>query len=157
METDFVQLIHSKIETNLVMASQQAARWRHREWRTVFVHGDFEEMDSRKIYRLAEAASLGGRLIVAVHTDNLIRRRYYREPKQRQEDRALLLASMTFVSLVIYLNEEQSVELIRQLRPDVIVDFPEKVDFSEETSIHSIAQIREKINERLKIINTKSI
>ncbi|MDR1673674.1 MAG: hypothetical protein LBS09_09495 [Bacteroidales bacterium] len=150
METDFVQLIHSKMEPGLLPVLQQTARWRHREWKTVFVCGNFEEIDSRSLNRLTEAANLGGRLIVAVRTDNLTRKIYRRKPDRKQEDRALPLASMTFVSIVVYLNEEHPAELIRQLHPDVTVDFPEEI------RMHPVAHIRRRINEHLKIRNIRS-
>ncbi|MDR1863988.1 MAG: D-glycero-beta-D-manno-heptose 1-phosphate adenylyltransferase [Bacteroidales bacterium] len=143
METDFTRFIRSKIEVDPVLMTQQVARWRHRECPTVFVYGNFEEIDSRHVDYLAEAAGRGARLIAGVRTDEVIKRMYHYEPKKKQEDRALLLASMVFVSLVVFLNEEHPVELIRQIRPDILADYPEEV------KIHPVAHLRHKIKERL--------
>jgi bifunctional ADP-heptose synthase (sugar kinase/adenylyltransferase) len=127
VRTDFTQFIRSKIESNDVLMTQQVARWRHREWPIVFTYGNFEDIDSRHLDYLAEAASLGGRLIVGVRTDDLITQSSHYKPRKNQQERALFLASMVFVSMVVFLDEKCPSRLIEQICPDILVDYKEDV------------------------------
>ncbi len=121
MKTDFAQFIHAKIETNVVAMSQQIVRWRHREWPIVFTYGCFDEITTAHVNYLAKAASLGSRLVVGVYSDESMVRLHGHRPQTEQYGRALYLASMVFVSMVVFIDEEYPSSLIQQIRPDALV------------------------------------
>ncbi|MDR0714152.1 MAG: hypothetical protein LBF89_07845 [Bacteroidales bacterium] len=147
MTADYNELIRSKIETNPALMLQQVARWRLREHSTVFVYGNFDGIDGRQLERLAGAAGLGARLIVGIRSDEAVKRIYRYTPRNSTDDRALLLASMIFVSMVVLFEEEHPDQLIQQLHPDILAEYQENIN------LHPVIQIRRKIKERLKKTN----
>ncbi|MDR1667089.1 MAG: hypothetical protein LBS03_05280 [Bacteroidales bacterium] len=147
MTADYNELIRSKIETNPALMLQQIARWNHREHTTVLIYGNFEDIDENQMERLIEVAALGARLIVGIRSDEAIRRIYCYEPRKNKYNRALLLASMTFVSMVVFFDDERPNQLIQQICPDILAEYPENIN------IHPVIQIRYKIRERLKKSN----
>ena len=71
---------------------------------------------------LAGAASFGNRLIVGVNSDASVRRlKDAGRPIQKEDDRALLLAAMHFVDLVVMFAEDTPENLIQLINPDVLV------------------------------------
>lgn len=89
----------------------------------VFTNGVFDILHRGHATYLDQAAQLGATLIVAVNTDDSVRRlgKGDDRPLNRQEDRAALLAALGFVTVVTTFHEDTPVELIRELRPDLIV------------------------------------
>ena len=72
---------------------------------------------------LAEARALGGSLVVALNTDASARRlgKGPDRPLNCQQDRAVLMAALASSSLVTWFDEDTPTELIRALRPDILV------------------------------------
>ena len=89
----------------------------------VFTNGVFDILHRGHVSYLDEAAQLGATLIVAVNTDASVRRlgKGADRPLNAQADRAALLAALASVSHVTFFHEDTPLELIGQLRPDVIV------------------------------------
>ena len=89
----------------------------------VFTNGVFDVLHRGHATYLANARQLGGSLVVALNTDASAKRlgKGPDRPLNRQEDRAVLLAALESVSLVTWFNEDTPLELITELKPDVLV------------------------------------
>lgn len=89
----------------------------------VFTNGVFDIMHRGHAAYLDAAAQLGATLVVAVNTDASVRRlgKGADRPLNCMEDRAALLAALSCVSIVTAFDEDTPLELIVQLRPDIIV------------------------------------
>lgn len=89
----------------------------------VFTNGVFDILHRGHATYLDQAAQLGATLIVAVNTDESVRRlgKGSERPLNRAEDRAALLAALGCVDLVTSFHEDTPEALIGELRPDIIV------------------------------------
>ena len=89
----------------------------------VFTNGVFDILHRGHATYLDQAAQLGATLVVAVNTDESVRRlgKGSERPLNRMEDRAALLAALGFVTVVTSFHEDTPEALIGQLKPDLIV------------------------------------
>ena len=89
----------------------------------VFTNGVFDILHRGHATYLDQAAQLGATLVVAVNTDESVRRlgKGDERPLNRMEDRAALLAALGFVTVVTSFHEDTPEALIAQLKPDLIV------------------------------------
>jgi rfaE bifunctional protein nucleotidyltransferase chain/domain len=89
----------------------------------VFTNGVFDILHRGHVTYLARAKALGACLIVGVNSDASVRMlgKGDDRPINREDDRMALLASLESVDWVVPFGEQTPVELIRTLRPDVLV------------------------------------
>lgn len=89
----------------------------------VFTNGVFDVMHRGHATYLASARALGGSLVVALNTDASARRlgKGPDRPLNTQEDRAVLMAALESVSLVTWFDEDTPLQLITEIRPDILV------------------------------------
>ena len=89
----------------------------------VFTNGVFDVLHRGHASYLAQARSLGGSLVVALNSDASARRlgKGPDRPLNNELDRAALMAALESVSLVTWFDEDTPLELISELRPDVLV------------------------------------
>lgn len=89
----------------------------------VFTNGVFDVLHRGHATYLAQARALGGSLVVALNTDASARRlgKGPDRPLNNQQDRAVLMAALASSSLVTWFDEDTPTELIRALRPDILV------------------------------------
>ena len=89
----------------------------------VFTNGVFDVLHCGHATYLAQARELGASLVVALNTDASARRlgKGPERPLNRQEDRAVLIAALESVNLVTWFDEDTPLELITELKPDVLV------------------------------------
>ena len=89
----------------------------------VFTNGVFDVLHRGHVSYLANARALGGSLVVGLNTDASARRlgKAPDRPLNNQEDRAVLLAALESVSLVTWFDENTPLELITELRPELLV------------------------------------
>ena len=89
----------------------------------VFTNGVFDVLHRGHATYLEQARALGACLVVAVNTDASARRlgKGPGRPLNREQDRAALLAALESVSLVTFFDEDTPLELIRELRPAILV------------------------------------
>ncbi|MFZ3218981.1 MAG: D-glycero-beta-D-manno-heptose 1-phosphate adenylyltransferase [Rhodoferax sp.] len=92
-----------------------------RPW--VFTNGVFDVLHRGHVMYLAQARDLGGSLIVALNTDASVRRlgKGDDRPLNNEADRAVVMASQQSVSLVTWFDEDTPVQLIAEIRPDILV------------------------------------
>jgi rfaE bifunctional protein nucleotidyltransferase chain/domain len=100
------------------------------EWRVaalpralVFTNGVFDILHRGHVAYLAQARALGASLVVALNDDASVRRlgKGDDRPVNALEDRAAVVAALESASLVTWFGEDTPLELIRRLRPDVLV------------------------------------
>ena len=89
----------------------------------VFTNGCFDIIHRGHIDYLAKASDLGGKLIVGINSDASVKRlgKSNSRPLQDEQTRALIIASLHFVSGVIIFDEETPLELIKLVNPHVLV------------------------------------
>ncbi|MDK6202458.1 D-glycero-beta-D-manno-heptose 1-phosphate adenylyltransferase [Oligella urethralis] len=89
----------------------------------IFTNGVFDILHRGHVSYLDQAAQLGASLIVAVNTDDSVKRLAKGEerPLNPCEDRQALLAALSSVSAVTHFSEDTPYQLIERLKPDVIV------------------------------------
>jgi rfaE bifunctional protein nucleotidyltransferase chain/domain len=99
----------------------QAVAQLPRPW--VFTNGVFDVLHRGHVMYLAQARALGGSLIVALNTDASVKRlgKGDDRPLNKDEDRAIVMASQEAVSLVTWFDEDTPVEIIGEIRPDILV------------------------------------
>jgi rfaE bifunctional protein nucleotidyltransferase chain/domain len=89
----------------------------------VFTNGVFDVLHRGHASYLAQARSLGGSLVVALNSDASAKRlgKGPDRPLNNEADRAALIAALEAVSLVTWFDEDTPLELITELRPDILV------------------------------------
>lgn len=89
----------------------------------VFSNGVFDILHRGHVSYLDKAAQLGKTLVVAVNTDASVRRlgKGQDRPINALADRLAMLAALASVSLVTWFDEDTPVQIIKKLRPDIIV------------------------------------
>ena len=95
---------------------------RSRGERIVLTNGCFDLLHVGHVTYLAQAKAMGDVLVVAVNSDAGVRRlKGPTRPVIRETDRASMLAAMSAVDYVVIFDEDTPHELLRALRPDVLV------------------------------------
>jgi len=96
----------------------------------VFTNGCFDIFHYGHLHVLREARKLGDTLIVAINTDDSVRRLKGKDrPIFPYEYRSQIIASLIFVDGVVPLEENTPLRLIRRIKPHVLVkggDWKEK-------------------------------
>jgi D-glycero-beta-D-manno-heptose 1-phosphate adenylyltransferase len=89
----------------------------------VFTNGVFDVLHRGHASYLAAARDLGGSLVVALNTDASARRlgKGPDRPLNNEQDRAALIAALESVTLVTWFDEDTPLEIISELRPEVLV------------------------------------
>ena len=90
--------------------------------KVVFTNGCFDLLHVGHLHLLREAKKLGGLLIVALNSDDSIKRiKGPQRPVLSQAERAELIGALEMVDYVTIFNEAEPVTLIQALNPDVLV------------------------------------
>ncbi len=107
---------------SLAALSRVLARDRRARRKVVFTNGCFDILHVGHVRYLANARSLGDRLVVAVNADASVRRlKGPDRPVNSQKDRAEVLASLASVDYVAVFMEDTPEKTIKVLRPDWLV------------------------------------
>jgi D-beta-D-heptose 7-phosphate kinase / D-beta-D-heptose 1-phosphate adenosyltransferase len=113
---------HHAKHFSLPEAETLVRRWKARGLKVGFTNGCFDIVHAGHVSLLAAARAECDRLIVALNTDEGVRRLKGAErPVNGLPDRAAVIAAVESVDAVISFDEETPIELIRRLRPDVLV------------------------------------
>jgi D-beta-D-heptose 7-phosphate kinase/D-beta-D-heptose 1-phosphate adenosyltransferase len=103
-------------------AARIAAAWRADGLTVGFTNGCFDLLHPGHVSLLAAARSRCDRLIVGLNSDASTRRlKGETRPIQTETARALVLASMGSVDMVVVFDEDTPLALIEALRPDLLV------------------------------------
>ena len=97
-------------------------RERQRGKRIVFTNGCFDLLHVGHVKYLQAARRLGDLLVLGLNSDASIRRlKGPSRPLISQEERAHILAALNCIDHVVIFDEDTPLELIRLLRPDILV------------------------------------
>ena len=100
----------------------RAAGWRVAGKRIVFTNGCFDLLHAGHLSLLHEAARLGDVLVLAINSDESVRRLKGPErPIVPAAERAALLAALSCVDAVTIFDEDTPLETLRAVRPHVLV------------------------------------
>lgn len=96
--------------------------WREQGLKVAFTNGCFDIVHPGHIMLFQQAAAACDRLIVALNTDASVRRlKGPTRPIQDELSRAMVIGSLSYVDSVILFDEDTPLEMIKALRPDVLV------------------------------------
>jgi len=114
------------IEAKVITAQQaafMAEMHRLKNQRIVFTNGCFDLLHLGHITYLAQAASLGDKLFIAVNDDTSVRalEKGVNRPINPEVARAMVLASLGMVDHVIVFSENTPLNTILAIKPDLIV------------------------------------
>ena len=116
-----IQAIPAKILT-LAELQKQAERWRLQNKKIVFTNGVFDILHEGHISSLSEAAAYGDILVVGLNSDASVKRlKGPQRPINREQARALVLASLVMTDVIILFEEDTPLELITSFMPDILV------------------------------------
>ena len=103
-------------------AVQRMAQWRVHGKTIAFTNGVFDIMHSGHIHSLSAAAAEADFLVIGLNSDESVKRlKGEGRPVNLFASRALVLASMAFIDAVVEFPEDTPLELIKALKPDVLV------------------------------------
>ncbi|SRR5690554_6000872 len=110
------------------LVSQEEAKaiissWKDNDRKVVFTNGCFDILHRGHVSYLAKAAALGSYLVVGVNADESVRRlnKAPGRPVNDQDSRALIIASLQVVDLVVIFENDTPQGLINFLEPSVLV------------------------------------
>ncbi len=99
---------------------QRIAEWRGTGDRVTLANGCFDLLHVGHIRYLHAAKELGGRLVVAINSDESVRAlKGEGRPLMPAEERAEILAALADVDAVVIFPERDVRALIREIRPDI--------------------------------------
>ena len=88
----------------------------------LFTNGCFDLLHLGHITYLNEARSLGDILVVGINTDRSVRAlKGVKRPIIPEEERSHVIAALECVNFVILFDEDTPLQLIKDIRPDVLV------------------------------------
>jgi D-beta-D-heptose 7-phosphate kinase/D-beta-D-heptose 1-phosphate adenosyltransferase len=90
--------------------------------RIVFTNGCFDLLHPGHMRYLYAAREMGDFLVVAVNTDRSVKAiKGAQRPIQSQDERAELIAALSFVDAVVLFDEDNPLKVIQDLVPNVLV------------------------------------
>lgn len=122
--------------------------WKDNDEKVIFTNGCFDILHRGHVTYLAKAASLGNYLVVGINSDNSVKKQNKgpHRPVNDEESRALLIASLEVVNLVVIFDNETPRELIEITKPSILVkgaDYdPEEKDENSPTFIVGSKEVR---------------
>lgn len=112
-------------EKKIVSADRAGERlklWRAGEQKIGFTNGCFDLVHPGHVSLLTQARARCDRLVVGLNSDASVKRlKGAGRPVQDETARAIVLASLAMVDLVVIFDDDTPEVLIKQLRPDVLV------------------------------------
>jgi D-glycero-beta-D-manno-heptose 1-phosphate adenylyltransferase len=99
---------------------RQVAHWRHQGHKVILTNGVFDLLHVGHIRYLQAAKELGGKLVVAVNSDESVRAlKGEGRPLMPAEERAEILAALADVDAVVIFPERDVRAIIQEIRPDI--------------------------------------
>jgi rfaE bifunctional protein nucleotidyltransferase chain/domain len=99
---------------------ERVEQWRHAGERIILANGNFDLLHVGHVRYLRGAKELGGKLVVAVNSDESVRAlKGDRRPVMPAEERAEIVAALADVDAVVIFSELDVRALIREIRPDI--------------------------------------
>lgn len=96
--------------------------WKSQHQKIVFTNGCFDILHLGHIDYLEKAKEKGDRLIIGLNSDSSIKIiKGENRPINNNEFRSRMLSALEFVDAVVLFDEETPLELIKSVKPDVLV------------------------------------
>jgi D-glycero-beta-D-manno-heptose 1-phosphate adenylyltransferase len=117
---------HSQLKSKIV-SGEDASRiingLRLKGKKIVFTNGCFDILHPGHVDYLSQARDLGNFLVLGLNTDGSVKRlnKAPNRPVNNEQSRAMVLAALSSVDLIVFFNEDTPYELIKLLQPDVLV------------------------------------
>nr|WP_321406116.1 D-glycero-beta-D-manno-heptose 1-phosphate adenylyltransferase [uncultured Carboxylicivirga sp.] len=116
-----LQRIEDKILSR-VEAMVVVKQWMQSGEKIAFTNGCFDIVHRGHVEYLSKAKDLGTKLVLGLNTDESVRRlKGDNRPIVDEQSRAILLAALQFIDLVVFFDEDTPYELIKALQPDILV------------------------------------
>ena len=116
---DHIQAGNSKILTRGQLRSQ-VEQWRRAGEHITLANGNFDLLHVGHVRYLRGAKALGGKLVVAVNSDESVRAlKGEGRPIMPEQERAEIVAALADVDAVVVFPELDVRAIIREIRPDV--------------------------------------
>jgi D-beta-D-heptose 7-phosphate kinase/D-beta-D-heptose 1-phosphate adenosyltransferase len=121
LQVQHLESVEKKI-VSAERAQEWLALWRARGKKIGFTNGCFDLVHPGHISLLTQARAKCDRLVVGLNADASVRRlKGAGRPVQDETARAIVLASLAMVDLVVIFGDDTPEILIKQIRPDVLV------------------------------------
>jgi D-beta-D-heptose 7-phosphate kinase/D-beta-D-heptose 1-phosphate adenosyltransferase len=129
---DEIQSAETKV-LGLEAALDVVERWRRKGCKVGFTNGCFDLLHPGHVSLLGQSKAACDRLIVGLNSDASVQRlKGPTRPVQSEAARATVLASLASVDMVVIFGEDTPLELIRALKPDILV---KGADYTVETVV----------------------
>jgi D-beta-D-heptose 7-phosphate kinase/D-beta-D-heptose 1-phosphate adenosyltransferase len=139
--------------------SNQIKIWKDKKETIVFTNGCFDLLHKGHIHSIQKASELGTRLIVAINSDNSVKKiKGINRPINNEYDRAYVIASHVNVDAVIIFNEITPENILKIIKPNILVkggdytideivgrEYADKVEIIDYLDGYSTTKIVEKI------------
>ncbi len=104
-------------------ATEIVNAWKQEHKKVVFTNGCFDILHLGHVDYLEKSRNLGDKLVLALNTDASVKRQKKgpERPINDETSRARLLASLFFVDLVVFFEEETPYDIIACLKPNILV------------------------------------
>ena len=97
-------------------------QWQIENCKVVFTNGCFDILHLGHIDYLEKSRAKGDKLIVALNSDDSVRRLKGAErPINNEQIRGRLMAALQFVDAVVYFEQDTPKEIIETLKPDILI------------------------------------
>jgi len=112
----------NKIISNISSLKSLLNKFKNENKKIVFTNGCFDIIHSGHIYYLKEAKTFGDILVVALNSDNSIKRiKGKNRPIISEKNRLIIMESLYFVDYVTIFNEDTPYNLIKEITPNILV------------------------------------
>lgn len=110
-----------KIYTDISTLQSKIKQWQNQGLEVVFTNGCFDIIHMGHVYYLAEAKALGDKLVVAINSDESIRRiKGNKRPITNIINRQTVLSGLESIDAIIPFDEDTPLAVITYLKPDIL-------------------------------------
>ena len=105
---------------------RQVEKWRSRGEKITLANGCFDLLHVGHVRYLRAAKQLGGQLVVAINSDDSVRKlKGEGRPLMPAEERAEILSALADVDAIVVFTEPDVRALVREIRPDIQAKGPD--------------------------------
>jgi len=96
--------------------------WKLQNKKIVFTNGCFDILHKGHVEYLSKASNFGDVMVLGLNSDSSVKRlKGESRPLQDESSRAMVMASLQVIDLVVVFDEDTPYGLIKEVQPDVLV------------------------------------